>query len=331
MRYLIAGLGSIGRRHLRNLLALGESDIILLRSGKSTLPDAELAGLPVETDLQVALQSRRPDAVIVATPTALHLDVAIPAARAGCSILLEKPVSNSMQRINELQGAVDEGGASVLIGFQFRYHPLLQHARNLVANGTLGRVLSAHVEFGEYLPSWHPWEDYRRGYAARADLGGGVVLTQCHALDYLPWLIGPVVSVTAFTGKLSDLDIDVEDSAEICCRFGQGALASVHLDYTRRPPLHRLDIAGTKAVFSADLLRGTASILLPDDSHPEALPAPSGWERNEMYLALMRHFVEVVNARAEPACSLTEGIAVQRLIAGIFESDATGRAIALSP
>ena len=85
MRFLIAGFGSIGRRHFRNLLALGERDILLYRTRRSTLPDDELQGFTVETDLQAAL-AHRPDAVIIANPTALHLDVAIPAAKAGCSI-----------------------------------------------------------------------------------------------------------------------------------------------------------------------------------------------------------------------------------------------------
>src|SRR5512146_1303304 len=95
-KLLIAGLGSIGRRHFRNLIALGEKDIILLRTRKATLPDEELAGYPVETDLQEALQKHQPDAVIVSNPTAFHLDVALPAAETGCAILLEKPISNSM-------------------------------------------------------------------------------------------------------------------------------------------------------------------------------------------------------------------------------------------
>ena len=92
MKFLIAGFGSIGRRHLRNLQALGERDILLYRSHHSTLPDEEIAGLPVETDLKAAL-AHHPDAVIISNPTALHLDVAIPAAQAGCAILLEKPIA----------------------------------------------------------------------------------------------------------------------------------------------------------------------------------------------------------------------------------------------
>src|SRR6185503_8448856 len=123
MKFLIAGLGSIGRRHFRNLIALGEKDIILLRTRRATLPDDELAGFPVETDIQQALKTRKPDAVIVANPPSMHLDIAIPAAEAGCHILLEKPVSNSLERLNTLQQAAQKSGSRTLVGFQFRYHP----------------------------------------------------------------------------------------------------------------------------------------------------------------------------------------------------------------
>ncbi len=130
MKFLIAGLGSIGRRHLRNLVALGEKDILLYRTHQSTLPEDELAGFPVETELRAAL-NQGPDAVIVANPTALHLSVAIPAARQGCHLLLEKPVAESMEGMADLVAAVKEGGGQVLVGYQFRFHPgLIQAARS---------------------------------------------------------------------------------------------------------------------------------------------------------------------------------------------------------
>lgn len=109
MKIMIAGLGSIGRRHFRNLLALGERDILLYRTHRSTLPDDELAGYPVETELEAAL-AQQPEAVIISNPTALHLEVAIPAARTGCALMLEKPVAGSMERIPELESAVRESG-----------------------------------------------------------------------------------------------------------------------------------------------------------------------------------------------------------------------------
>ena len=123
MKFMIAGLGSIGRRHFRNLLALGERDILLYRTQQSTLPDDELAGFPVETDLQSAL-AHHPQAVIVANPTALHLEVAIPAAETGCSLLLEKPVSHSMEGMDQLEQTMERSGGRLLVGFQFRFHPV---------------------------------------------------------------------------------------------------------------------------------------------------------------------------------------------------------------
>ncbi|MCQ3935601.1 MAG: hypothetical protein DPW18_01005 [Chloroflexi bacterium] len=330
MKYLIAGLGSVGRRHLRNLIALGETDIVLYRTHKATLPDDELAGYPVETDLNEALKKHKPDAVIVSNPTALHLDVAIPAAEAGCAILLEKPISHSMERLDVLQSAVQKSGAKVLAAFQFRFHPGMVKTRQLVENGEIGRIISAHVHFGEYLPAWHPWEDYRKGYAARADMGGGVVATQCHSLDYLPWLVGKrVESVWGFAAKLSDLEVDVDDTAKIGLRFEGGALGSLHLDYDQQPPEHEFRIIGTNGTIKWNLADGAARIYRTEKKEWDIFPLPDGWERNVMFQEQMKHFVDVVKGKAEPSCTLEDGIQVQKIIASVHESQKTGKLIRL--
>jgi len=327
MKTLIAGLGSVGRRHLRNLIALGEKDIIFLRSHHATLPDDELAGYPIETNLQAALNKHSPDAVIVANPTALHLDVVIPAAQSGCAILLEKPISHSMERMDRLQDVVRKSGSKILIGFQFRFHPGLLRAKQLIADGEIGRIISAHVHFGEYLPAWHPWEDYRQGYAARADMGGGVVLTQCHALDYLPWLVGRVESIWGFTGKLSDLEVNVEDTAKIGLRFAGGMLGSLHLDYNQQPPTHQFEIIGTKGSLRWDLADGATRIYRTEKKDWDVYPLPAGWERNVMFMDQMKHFIKVVNREAEPSSTLDDGINVQRLVEAVHESQRLGRVI----
>jgi predicted dehydrogenase len=244
MKFLIVGFGSIGRRHFRNLLALGERDIVFLRSRRSTLPDNEIADFPVETDLHAAL-AHQPGAVIIANPTALHLDIAIPAAEQGCNLFIEKPISHSLARVDELQAALTRGGGKAFTAFQYRFHPGLEKIKILLADQVLGRPLSIRVHWGEYLPDWHPWEDYRQGYSARADLGGGVVLTLCHPLDYLRWLFGNVQSLWAFTSANSSLELDVEDTAEIGLCFENSLIGSVHLDYVQRPPGHHLEIIGT--------------------------------------------------------------------------------------
>ena len=341
MKYLIAGLGSIGRRHMRNLIALGEKDIVLFRTRKATMPDDELAGFPVETDFHEALKKHKPDAVIVGNPTSIHLDIAIPAAEAGCAILLEKPISNSIERLDQFESAVKKSGSKVLVAFQFRFHPGLIRAKQLISDGEIGRIISAHVHFGEYLPAWHPWEDYRQGYAARADMGGGVVLTQCHSLDYLPWLVGKVRSAWGFTGKLSYLEVDVEDTAEIGLRFESGALGNLHLDFNQQPPAHRFEIIGTKGTIKWDLSDGATRIYrasaeslsistgreIKAGGEWESYPLPENWERNVMFLEQMKHFVAVVRGEAEPACTLEDGVRVMKLIAAVHESQRTGQLI----
>jgi predicted dehydrogenase len=323
MRFLIAGLGSIGRRHLKNLLTLGQRDIMLYRSKLSTMPDQELDGFPMEVDLQNALAAK-PDAVIISNPTALHLDVAIPAARMGCSLFLEKPISNNMDKIPELEKAIISGGGKVFVGFQFRFHPGLQKIRNLLEKNEIGRVIYVRCQWSEYLPGWHPWEDYRKGYSARSDLGGGVVLSLCHPIDYLHWLLGEIDQVNAFTDKLSDLEVEVEDTAEIMLRFVSGAVGSLHLDFIQQPAQHFLEITGAEGLIKWNNLDGAVHLFHNSTRQWEVFSLEEGFDRNELYLDEMRHFIKVIEGNTQPLCSLQDGIFVQRMAEIIYKSSKKG-------
>lgn len=328
MKFLIAGLGSIGRRHLRHLTALGERDILLYRTHRSTLPDEELRDYPVETDLRAAL-AHNPDAVIVSNPTAMHLDVAIPAAEAGCHILLEKPVSHTLERLDDLQAAAEASGARVLVGFQFRYHPGLMQISEILRSGQLGRPLSFRAHWGEFLPGWHPWEDYRTGYSARKALGGGVILTLTHPLDYLHWLLGEVGQVWAFREKVSDLEIDVEDSAEIGLKFSNRVLGSVHLNYTQRPPRHQLEIVCAGGTIRWDHAGTALQVYQAAEDVWTEFPVPEGFGRDDLFRAQMAHFLRVINGDEAPRCSLADGEMALRLALAAHQSAQEGRMVNL--
>jgi len=335
MKLLIAGLGSIVRRPFRNLIALGEADLVLLRTRKATLSDDELAGYPVETDIREALEKQKIDGVVVANPTSLHLDVAIPAAEAGCHILLEKPVSHSLVGLDTLKKAAEQSGSKILVGFQFRYHPTLNKARDLIQSGVLGKVLTVHAHWGEYLPNWHPWENYSHGYAARADLGGGVIGTLTHPLDYLRYILGEIEALWSFNGHLSSLEMDVEDTAEIGLKFASGAIGGVHVNYVQRPPVHRLEIVGTNGTFRWDNADGALHFYqmpAPFGSYSDDPPAPviekfsppEDFERNDLFLAQTRHFINIVLGEEEPVCTLEDGIRAQQLVQAARESETSG-------
>lgn len=329
MRYLIAGLGSIGSRHLRNLISLGETEIILYRTHKSTLKLVNYPDFPVETDFSRALD-RKPDAVIVSNPTALHLDVAIPAAEAGCHLFLEKPITHSLDRVDTLKTIANQNNIRILVGYQFRFHPALRKIHSMLAEGTIGRPLSVRAHWGEYLPGWHPWEDYRHGYSARSDLGGGVVLTLSHPIDYLYWLFGRVNSLWAFTSKQSGLELDVEDTAEIGLIFDNNVLGSIHLDYNQQPSTHKLEIIGSEGTIGWDNANGEVKVFREAAKEWEIYTQPSKFERNSLFLDEMSHFIRVVTYGEKPLCTLEDGIMTLRTALAALKSSCDGQLVQLA-
>jgi predicted dehydrogenase len=309
---LIVGYGSIGRRHFQNLKHLGFNDFVFCRTRKGTLSDDETAAFPSVNRLEDAL-AYQPSIAVVANPTSLHMEVALQAAMAGCDLYIEKPLASELTNCDRLRSIVCEQKLVVMIGCQFRFHPLLIDLRNQLSNGRIGRVIGASAEWGEYLPGWHPWEDHKQSYSARSELGGGVILTLIHPLDYLYWLFGPVVRVTCCTAAVEALQTPArEDYAEIVMQFSNSTVGRVHLDYLQKPPVHRLTVFGDKGRALWDYHAGHLSWEMPD-GEIDVCPVPSGFDRNSMFLDAMRHFLTCVDARRTPCVSLDDSIAVLKL------------------
>jgi predicted dehydrogenase len=303
---LIAGVGSIGRRHVANLRALGWPNIRFYRTGRSTQPDGDLGECPVDHDLRAAL-ARRPIAVIVANPSALHVPLALEAARAGCHLLIEKPLSRDLDGVADLEWEVAGRGLAALVGFQFRFNPGLQQIHAWLRAGAIGTVVSALAHCGEYLPDMHPWEDWRLGYAARPDLGGGVLLTLCHPFDYLRWLLGEIEDVSAVESRRDTFGLAVDTCVDVTGRVAGGASVHVHLDFVQRPPHHQLTVIGTEGTITWNQADGAARRYSAATGRWETILAPDGFERNWMFLDEMRHFLACLQGDAQPCCTLADG------------------------
>jgi predicted dehydrogenase len=323
---LIAGLGSIGQRHLRNLVSIGIQDITLYRTGKGTLQGNDLDRYPVKHDFSEAL-SDKPTAVVVSNPTSLHMDTAIQAAESGSHLFLEKPISHSMDRVNILKALVEKNHLIVFIGFQYRFHPALRQIKAWIDDQSIGRITSIHAHWGEYLPGWHPWEDYRNAYSARKDLGGGVVLTLCHPFDYLRWLIGEIKTVCAEVDRVSEMEIETEDTAAVICRFESDIIGTVYLDYVQQPPKHEILIIGQKGSIVWNSADSCAKMHISDQSDPTMFHPPIGFGRNTMFLDEMSHFIDCIQNRKEPCCNLTDGIRTLEIALAVKESAQERRTI----
>ncbi len=291
--FLVLGAGSIGRRHIANLRALGVEHIGVYDPQPERQAEAasrwEVATFP---SLEAALEAR-PQAVLVCSPPVYHIPQALAAAEAGAHLFLEKPLAASMEGVAELIAAVEARNLRTLVGCNFRFHPGLQRLKALLDEGALGEVIFARAVFGQYLPDWHPWEDYRRGYSARRDLGGGIVLDRIHELDYLVWLFGPVAEARGWVVHSHTLEIETEDLAEGWLRFRSGVRASVHTDYLNRRYTCRAEVLGTTGTAWWDFSDHSLRLYHAAEGEMQAWSWPR-YEVNAMYLAEMEHFLRVL-------------------------------------
>ena len=324
--FLIAGLGSIGQRHLRNLTALGVEDIMLFDPDQDKLASPEFSRFTAVGDLDEAL-SRKPAAVVVASPTSFHMETALKAAGAGCHLFLEKPISHNLDGVAELQNLAWKNNITVLVGFQFRFHPSLRRIQSWVEEGKLGRIVSVHARWREYLPGWHPWEDYRKGYSARSDLGGGVTLTLCHPFDYLRMIFGEVSALYSNLGHFSSLEVDCDDASMTTLRFESGAVGTVYLDYVSRPPKHDMIVVGDKGTITWDNDEAFAVLHDGDSGKKERFDPTEGFERNTMFVDEVSHFLDCIVGKADPLCTLEDGIRVMEIVEAVKRSSEERREI----
>jgi predicted dehydrogenase len=286
-------------------------------------PAAEY-GITAFDDLDRALADG-PDAVVVANPPAAHLPVALAAARAGCHLLIEKPLSHSEEGVQELIETLEEGGLACLVGYQLRFHPAFRMLADLLERGAVGCVLTAHFEFGEHVAGWHPWEDFRDGVFVGP--GGGVLLAQIHDLDLAYALFGLPQRVFAAGGSRSSLGVDVEDTADVLLECGT-VTVHVHQDVLQRPPVRRYEVVGEEGKVSWDYQGGVLSLSKPGGAVETTSFAEV--QRNDLFLDELRHFIACVEGRERPLVGAREGAASLRIALAARESLATGAAVSLA-
>jgi len=247
--------------------APGLGEVLVCRQTGRALP--EPLGVPARefTSLDDAL-AEQPDVVLVTNPTSLHVQTALRAVQTGAHVLVEKPLSHSLDGVDALLQAE----RVVMVGYNLRFHPGLQRLRQLVHTVRSGgwcrtrggrRVPARLASLGGLSP----------GYSAQRNLGGGPVLTFSHELTRCYWLLGAPASVTAVTGHASSLDIDTEDVAEMVLSYPNGVLASVHVDYVRREARRTLEVVGEAGILRWEY---EATALLPLRSRHRCLTNATG-------------------------------------------------------
>lgn len=327
MKALVIGTGSVGRRHIGNLIALGADVVAFSHRGHDVAERLPGADVRLVSDVASAI-AEHPDAVVVANSTEMHVETAISVARSGIPLFIEKPLGCSMDGVSELKSLVDSQNLVVEAGFMLRFHPNLRWIKDVVVQGQLGSLMSVRASVGQWLPSWRPGIDHRLSYSARVEKGGGVIFDLTHELDLVSWLIGQIVDVSAMTRKVDLLEIGSEAIAEISLRAADGVIAQVHLDYVRPGYGRSLEVIGTLGVIDWDYMAGTVTLSKADGTRRVVDRVPPAYERNAMFIAHMRHFLRRLEDDAlAPGSSLDEAIDVLGIALACHRSSTERRCI----
>jgi predicted dehydrogenase len=246
----ILGLGSIGRRHARVLRSLqNDVQIYAHRTSRGALHEAVEGIIELDRD---AFFSSTFDLVVIANPSSLHLRTLEDVLRAGAAraILVEKPFCLPDEAVTTERLIAESAPIRILPGNTLRFHPAVSLLKAAIQDSGLGSVLECHAHFGTYMPGWHPYEDYRSTYAARRDLGGGVLLTSIHEIDLVHHLFGKGSVAGARVGRLLLDEIDVEDSAHLLLTLERCRIANVSLNFFERPADRFLKVIFERGVWS---------------------------------------------------------------------------------
>jgi predicted dehydrogenase len=326
MKALVVGGGSIGRRHLRNLKALGLVKLGLVEiDGKRRGAIAEELGVTEFTDLSDGL-NWSPDFVVVSTPSHLHVHQAHQAVRRGCDVFVEKPLSHTPDGLAELAELVACKNVVSLAGSNMRFHPGPLKVKELIQDGMLGKILFARIHAGSYLPTWRAGTDYRDNYAAREGTGGGCILDGIHEIDLARWYLGDVREVFCIADHLSSLEISTEDVAVLLCRHSNSAVSEIHLDYVQRTYERGCQIVGEKGSIFWDF--NNKQVRFCDSSgRCTTFSQPEDWQLNQMYMDEMRHFLDCVRTRHTTALSIPDAVGVMQIVFAAKTSNQHGRLV----
>lgn len=310
MKIVLVGLGSIGKRHLANLLLLWpQAEVYVVSASGRLLPQTELAGQS-QLSLEQAIATQ-PLFAVIASPAHLHLQHAMAFRDAGIPALIEKPL------VHQLQLAVEflrrqPSTPLFSLGYCLRYLPSAQVVKQLLAEQKLGPVYLVQAMVGQHLSQWRKQMDYRDSVSAKEAFGGGALLELSHELDYLLWLFGPLSVDFCRLARQGELTLDVEERADLMLSGDKSLLCQLHLDFLQQVPQRRCVISGQQGRIEWDLLENSVS-LINADGRQQLYHQPL-WDKNQMYLLMLQDFYTAMTLGKAAPIPLQDGLAVLRLV-----------------
>jgi len=325
---LVVGLGSIGTRHVKNLLALGYRNIsIVTRLGNV---EKGFHRCKFYTSIGDACSDKNISTAVIATPTSNHICDLLEILKNNiANIYLEKPISHSLNDIKKVEKKLINSGANLVVGYDLHFDPGLMLVKEYINSQKIGKVVSFISEVGQYLPDWRPGKDYTQSMSAHKAQGGGVMLDLVHEFDYINWLVGPIKSIVGKNGKISNLDIDTEDVSVNIIETASGALGTIHLDYLQCEMSRKCKVIGDEGVIIWDYNKSKVQFMSHQDRVWQTHDF-SNYKRNDRFMDIMKTFmISTIDTSDDRLVRFHDAVKSSELIEKSKKSSVTNKMISL--
>lgn len=324
MKVLVVGYGSIGKRHVKNLLLIKNIEIIICSK-------QEISNFSPQIKIKKHISEcikEKPNIAIICNESSYHVKTALRLAKYGIDLFIEKPLGISQTDTNELIKVIKKNKIISQMGCQLRFHKCIKEMKKAILKNQIGKIISARVECGSYLPDWHPHEDYKKSYAAINNLGGGVVFTNIHELDYLYWFFGDVNEVFSYVQNSKLLKISADDFAVGLLKFKNNIIVEIHLDYLQKDENRSCKIIGEKGIILWESKTNLVKLYDNKKRKWTDLYKLNNYDRNKMFEEEIKYFLSCVKNRKKSFNPVEkDGIITTKIGIAMMNSSKKGRVV----
>jgi len=313
-RVLIIGVGSIGERHLRTFGRTERADLSICEVNESLRQTVgeryNVKNRYASLEEALGDRSQKFDAAVICAPAQFHVPMATQLAKAGVNLLIEKPLSTSEEGVAELDAIIRQRKLKAMVAYTYRSHPALRSMKKAIEEGRFGKPVEIVSVWGQHFPKYRP--AYRSTYYVSHASGGGAIQDSItHALNAGEFLLGPIDRVMADAAHLILPGVEVEDTVHVIARHGP-VLGCYTLNQHQAP---------NEMTITVMCERGTARFELHNARWMSMVEPGTEWrvemqfsqERDDIFVSQASIFLDVLEGKTQPPCTLEEGLQTMRV------------------
>jgi predicted dehydrogenase len=323
MKFLVIGLGSMGKRRIRNLLYLGNNDIIGYDPKKERREESEIKyKIKTYDDIQKAL-NQKPDALIISTPPNHHIEYELLAAQNNIHFFCEAGVL--IDNVEDLIKLSKKKRIIAAPSATFRFNESIKKIKKLVDDKKIGKICALTYHMGQWLPDWHPWESITKFYVGKRETSATREMVPFE-LEWLTWIFGDIKTISCIKGKTSNLLVDIDDVYQIIFEFENGILGHLLIEVISRTPTRILRIVGDKGTIEWNWIEDIVKLYDYKKKRWIVFKEKRGFKekgyvaKENMYIEEMKNFINAIKGKEKFIYSLEEDFKLLQLLQSVEKS-----------